>query len=121
MLLKIIRMRLASVMGKVWYSWSSMVVAVGFSRRCSTRLNYKTVQEMANKSSGKAILKRRPSSGQLFPYLCTVRAGDRATEFKQRCDGLGISGVSLHSYRYAWAECSLVSKCPKWAILDGSN
>ena len=33
-----------------------------------------------------------------------MRAGDRATEFKQRCDGLGISGVSLHSYRYAWAE-----------------
>jgi integrase len=33
-----------------------------------------------------------------------VRAGDRATEFKQRCRGLGIDGVSLHSYRYAWAE-----------------
>jgi integrase len=56
-----------------------------------------------------AILERRPSSGSLFPYLCTVRAGDRATEFKQRCDGLGIKGVSLHSYRYAWAERAL--KC----------
>ncbi len=55
------------------------------------------------------ILKRRPTEGQLFPYLCTVRAGDRATEFRQRCDGLGISGVSLHSYRYAWAERAL--KC----------
>jgi integrase len=55
------------------------------------------------------ILKRRPLVGQLFPYLCAVRAGDRATEFKQRCDGLGISGVSLHSYRYAWAERAL--KC----------
>ncbi|MEI6391035.1 MAG: hypothetical protein WCT12_08010, partial [Verrucomicrobiota bacterium] len=40
----------------------------------------------------------------LFPYLRSVRAGDRATEFKQRCIGLGIEGVSLHSYRYAWAE-----------------
>jgi site-specific recombinase XerD len=56
-----------------------------------------------------AILKRRPTSGQLFPYLATVRAGDRATEFKQRCDGLGISGVSLHCYRTAWAERAL--KC----------
>jgi integrase len=56
-----------------------------------------------------ALLKRRPASGPLFPYLCTVRAGDRATEFKQRCDGLGILGVSLHSYRYAWAERAL--KC----------
>jgi integrase len=56
-----------------------------------------------------AILKRLPATGQLFPYLSTVRAGDRATEFKQRCDGLGIYGVSLHSYRYAWAERAL--KC----------
>jgi integrase len=55
------------------------------------------------------ILKRCPASGPLFPYLCTVRAGDRATEFKQRCDGLKISGVSLHSYRCAWAERAL--KC----------
>jgi integrase len=55
------------------------------------------------------ILKRRPTEGQIFPYLCTVRAGDRATEFKQRCDGLNIKGVSLHSYRYAWAERAL--KC----------
>jgi integrase len=50
------------------------------------------------------VLRRLPSSGSLFPYLRSVRAGDRATEFKQRCDGLGIKGVSLHSYRYAWAE-----------------
>jgi integrase len=50
------------------------------------------------------ILRRRPRSGPLFPYLRTVRAGDRATEFRQRCIGLGIQGVSLHSYRYAWAE-----------------
>ena len=45
-----------------------------------------------------------PGEGLLFPYLARVRAGDRATEFKQRCRGLGIEGVSLHSYRYAWAE-----------------
>ncbi|MGO8838232.1 MAG: tyrosine-type recombinase/integrase [Limisphaerales bacterium] len=49
-------------------------------------------------------LKDLPSEGLLFPYLSRVRAGDRATEFKQRCVGLGIHGVSLHSYRYAWAE-----------------
>jgi integrase len=51
-----------------------------------------------------AVLRRLPSSGPLFPYLRQVRAGDRSTEFKQRCTGLGITGVSLHSYRYAWAE-----------------
>jgi integrase len=50
------------------------------------------------------ILGNLPTQGALFPYLRSVRAGDRATEFKQRCVGLGIHGVSLHSYRYAWAE-----------------
>jgi hypothetical protein len=60
-----------------------------------------------------AILKRRPAVGPLFPYLRTVRAGDRATEFKQRCDGLGISAVTLHSYRYAWAERALKCGYPK--------
>ena len=50
------------------------------------------------------ILRRRPVSGSLFPYLRTVRACDRATEFKQRCKGLGIEGITLHSYRYSWAE-----------------
>jgi len=56
-----------------------------------------------------AILHRRPQFGLLFPYLATVRPGDRATEFKQRCKGLNIAGVTLHSYRYAWAERAL--KC----------
>jgi len=51
-----------------------------------------------------AILRRRPAAGPLFPYLSTVRSSDRATEFKQRCQGLKISGVTLHSYRYSWAE-----------------
>lgn len=50
------------------------------------------------------IVRSLPSSGPLFPYLRTVRASDRATEFKQRCQCLGIKGVTLHSYRYAWAE-----------------
>src|ERR1035438_371946 len=45
-----------------------------------------------------AILRRRSTSGPLFPYLRTVRLGDRATEFRQRCSGLEIKGVTLHSY-----------------------
>ena len=49
------------------------------------------------------------SEGPLFPYISRVRAGDRATEFRSRCRQLGITGVTLHSYRYAWAERAL--KC----------
>lgn len=59
------------------------------------------------------ILKDLPSTGPLFPYLRSVRAGDRATEFKQRCAGLGIHGVSLHSYRYSWAERAKTAGYPE--------
>lgn len=50
------------------------------------------------------LFKDLPAEGALFPYLSRVRAGDRATEFASRCRQLGIHGVTLHSYRYAWAE-----------------
>ena len=50
------------------------------------------------------MFKDLPSEGVLFPRLSRVRAGDRATEFASRCRQLGITGVTLHSYRYAWAE-----------------
>ena len=60
-----------------------------------------------------AILRSRPASGPLFPYLCRVRPNDRATEFRQRCHGLRISGVSLHSYRYSWAERAKVAGYPE--------
>ena len=60
-----------------------------------------------------ALLQRRPSTGPLFPYLRTVRPGDRATEFKQRCQGLQIEGVTLHSYRYAWAQRALKCAYPE--------
>lgn len=62
------------------------------------------------------LLRMLPSEGYLFPYLRTVRCGDRATEFKQRCDGLGIKGVTLHSYRYSWAERAKKAGYPeRWA------
>jgi integrase len=59
------------------------------------------------------ILKDLPGEGPLFPYLSRVRAGDRATEFKQRCQQLKIEGVSLHSYRYAWAERAKTAGYPE--------
>jgi integrase len=60
-----------------------------------------------------AILATLPKFGDLFPSLANVRPGDRATEFKQRCDGLGIRGISLHSYRYAWAERAKIAGHPE--------
>lgn len=59
------------------------------------------------------VLKTLPTKGPLFPYLASVRESDRATEFGQRCEGLGIEGVTLHSYRYAWAERSAAAGYPE--------
>ena len=59
------------------------------------------------------LFKDLPSEGTLFPYLSRVRAGDRATEFKQRCKQLKILGVTLHSYRYAWAERAKTAGYPE--------
>jgi hypothetical protein len=56
-----------------------------------------------------AILRQMPAIGPLLPYLQTVRCGDRATEFKQRCDGLGTNGVSLD---YSAASNRRVRRCP---------
>lgn len=59
------------------------------------------------------LFKDLPAEGALFPYLSRVRAGDRATEFGQRCRQLGIHGVTLHSYRYAWAERAKIAGMPE--------
>jgi integrase len=59
------------------------------------------------------LFKDLPSEGPLFPYLSRVRAGDRATEFGQRCRQLGITGVTLHCYRYAWAERAKIVGYPE--------
>ncbi|MEO0454770.1 MAG: tyrosine-type recombinase/integrase [Verrucomicrobiota bacterium] len=60
-----------------------------------------------------AVLEQLPSEGKLFPYLSSVRANDRATEFRDRCKTLGITGISLHSYRYAFAERCARSGMPE--------
>jgi integrase len=59
------------------------------------------------------LLNDLPSEGPLFLYLSRVRAGDRATEFKQRCLQLKIVGVTLHRYRYAWAERAKTAGYPE--------
>jgi integrase len=51
-----------------------------------------------------AVLRVLPRTGALFPKLFTMREGHRATEFKRCCRRLKINGITLHSYRYAWAE-----------------
>jgi integrase len=77
------------------------------------RMKTGTVAIMRMDKDMEEILRDLPGNGPLFPYLRSVRAGDRATEFKQRCVGLKIKGVSLHSYRYAWAERAKTAGYPE--------
>jgi len=51
-----------------------------------------------------ALLKRLPSKGRLFPSISKTRDSWRSSEFSRRCRLLKIKGVTLHSYRYAWAQ-----------------
>jgi integrase len=50
------------------------------------------------------VLRRLPQQGALFPRIAAMDEKHRASEFKRRCKRLQIEGVTLHSYRYAWAE-----------------
>jgi len=50
------------------------------------------------------VLKSRPPSGLLFPRLAPMDEKHRAALFQRACRRVGVTGISLHSYRYAWAE-----------------
>jgi integrase len=51
-----------------------------------------------------SILKRLPQTGSLFPNWSKFTSSNRAAHFWHLCQRLGFTGISLHSYRYAWAE-----------------
>jgi integrase len=51
-----------------------------------------------------AVLKTLPQQSHLFPALARIHERHRAKLFLKRLATVGIKGVSLHSYRYAWAE-----------------
>ena len=50
------------------------------------------------------VLRGLPRTGWLFPNHRLKRETHRAKEFARACGRLSISGITLHSYRYAWAE-----------------
>jgi integrase len=59
------------------------------------------------------VLSHLPATGALFPNLSTFTANDRASRFRRRCHRAGVKGVTLHSYRYAWAERAKVVGMPE--------
>ena len=59
------------------------------------------------------VLSHLPTTGPLFPNLSTWSESDRASRFRRRCYKAGVTGVTLHSYRYAWAERAKVVGMPE--------
>jgi integrase len=62
------------------------------------------------------LLRSLPREGLLFPHISRLTAAHRSSEFCRRCRVVKISGVSLHSYRYAWAQRARACGYPlRWA------
>ncbi len=59
------------------------------------------------------VLQQLPTTGALFPNLSTWSESDRASRFRRRCHKAGVAGVTLHCYRYAWAERAKVVGMPE--------
>jgi integrase len=61
----------------------------------------------------KAPLQSLPTSGDLFPNIKRTPANHRSAEFHRRCRVAGLTGVSLHSYRHAWAQRAKICGYPQ--------
>jgi len=89
----------------------------------TTRRLFYSRRKLANKGGGQAslvvgsrleaVLKQLPSSGPLFPRLRLLSEDERASHFRKVCLRVGVSGVTLHSYRYAWAERAFAAGMPE--------
>ena len=60
-----------------------------------------------------AILKTLPATGFLFPTMASRTASDRGQVFTYQLKKLGITDLTLHSYRYAWAERAKAAGYPE--------
>lgn len=81
---------------------------ISFSRQKTRSL---TVQRFGEGVA--AILRQLPVTGLLFPKLSQCTSSNRAARFAKVVKRCGIVGVSLHSYRYAWAERAKMAGYPE--------
>jgi len=51
-----------------------------------------------------AVLNHLPTTGLLFPNISQIRPTDRGGHFRRSVKQANLTGITLHSYRYAWAE-----------------
>jgi integrase len=77
------------------------------------RMKTGTVVQLHLGKEAEQILSDLPSEGFLFPHIAGMKESDRAKAFIRRCKLVGVKGVSLHSYRYGWAERAKVAGYPE--------
>jgi integrase len=91
-------------------NWSARIICF---ERMKTRWRGQQPPQIRFGVEVETILATLSRSGPLFPKLILAAEKHRAKEFRRRCNGLGIYGISLHSYRYAWAERAKVAGYPE--------
>jgi integrase len=84
---------------------------------------YYSRRKLANREGGQtilvigshleSILKELPAVGPLFPRLQLLSEDERASHFRKLCLRIKVSGVTLHSYRYSWAERAYAAGMPE--------
>jgi integrase len=89
----------------------------------TTHRLYYSRRKLANRGGGlaslvvgprlEALLKQLPATGPLFPRLRLLSEDERASHFRKVCLRVQISGVTLHSYRYGWAERAYAAGMPE--------
>jgi integrase len=77
------------------------------------RKKTKSVQIIHFGEEAGIILRSLPGEGLLFPNFAVLDEKHRASWFQMICRWVGIEGISLHSYRYAWAERAKVCGYPE--------
>jgi integrase len=59
-----------------------------------------------------------PKKGFLFPRMAKMSVENRARRFRFLCRSLGIQGISLHCYRYSWAERARKADAPLRMVME---
>lgn len=86
-----------------WNSVDMMNRRITYSRRKLESIGQGSVAIVIG-ASLMTLLNALPQQGFLFPNLAKQNDKVRASRFRKRCDRLGFTEISLHSYRYAWAQ-----------------
>lgn len=86
--------------------WQSRTITY-FRKKTGSRAQF-TISRTLTK-----VLEQLPTTGPLFPNLFPLPQNSRGSHFRYLSHKAGVSEVTLHCYRYAWAERAKVAGMPE--------